>query len=397
MYRLRDAGFTAYLVGGGVRDLLLGKTPKDFDISTDARPGQLRKLFKNSRIIGRRFRLVQVFFRGDKVIEVSTFRCRGEEELNGGNEVLASNNTFGTPQEDAFRRDLTINALFYEIENFSVIDYTGGVADLKNGIIRMVGDPVRRITRDPARMLRAVRHAARSGFTIEENTWKAIVEHRQMLSRCPVSRLRDELFKDLHSGASLPWLKLAMQCSLFYVLFPSYKETLQNADTCNLLHTLLKINDRLHNEGKRLPDYLLLAVFLLPWAMAGKQILEARQGKDFFQFYRQLRQDLDEPLANLNIKKADKETITALLANLGLYTRCSEQNGWPKKMKRKSYFLQGLQFYRIYNEAIGGERIDDLQLPRQDRPQRRVRPRRPRSKVPAFAGKSKGGIFGLKK
>jgi len=131
--------------------------------------------------------------------------------------------------------------------------------------------------------------------------------------------------------------------------------------------------------------------------MAGKQILEARQGKDFFQFYRQLRQDLDEPLANLNIKKADKETITALLANLGLYTRCSEQNGWPKKMKRKSYFLQGLQFYRIYNEAIGGERIDDLQLPRQDRPQRRVRPRRPRSKVPAFAGKSKGGIFGLKK
>ena len=118
LYRLRDAGHVAYLVGGGVRDLYLGKTPKDFDISTDARPGQLRKIFKNSRLIGKRFRLVQVFFPGDKIVEVSTFRCRSEYDLNGGNssakeKVLAANNTFGTPSDDAFRRDLTINSLFY--------------------------------------------------------------------------------------------------------------------------------------------------------------------------------------------------------------------------------------------------------------------------------------------
>ncbi len=131
MYRLRDAGHKAYLVGGGVRDLYLGKKPKDFDISTDARPGQIRKLFRNSRIIGRRFRLVQIFFRGDKVVEVSTFRRRSEFDLNGADKVLASNNTFGSPEEDAFRRDLTINAIFYEIENQSIIDYTGGVQDLK--------------------------------------------------------------------------------------------------------------------------------------------------------------------------------------------------------------------------------------------------------------------------
>ncbi|HSR36801.1 MAG TPA: poly(A) polymerase, partial [Desulfurivibrionaceae bacterium] len=159
MYRLRDAGFRAYLVGGGVRDLMLGRTPKDFDISTDAHPGELRKLFRNSRIIGKRFRLVQVFYHGGKIIEVSTFRCRSEYEENGGDAVLAQNNTFGNPAEDAFRRDLTINALFYEIEHFSVIDYTGGVADLHNRIVRMVGDPERRITRDPVRMLRAIRHA----------------------------------------------------------------------------------------------------------------------------------------------------------------------------------------------------------------------------------------------
>ncbi|MDH5298078.1 MAG: poly(A) polymerase, partial [Desulfobulbaceae bacterium] len=192
LYRLRDAGFTAFLVGGGVRDLYLGKTPKDFDISTNAHPGELRKLFKNSRIIGRRFRLVQVFFRGGKIIEVSTFRCSSEHDLEGEDLVLAANNTFGNPAEDAFRRDLTINALFYEVENFSIIDYVGGVEDLNNRVIRIVGDPDRRIVRDPVRMLRAIRHAARSNFTIEPATWAAIVKHRDKLTLCPDSRIRDE-------------------------------------------------------------------------------------------------------------------------------------------------------------------------------------------------------------
>ena len=122
LHRLRDAGYSAYLVGGGVRDIYLGKTPKDFDISTNARPGQLRKLFKNSRVIGKRFRLVQVFFHGGKIIEVSTLRCRSEFYIDGSDKVLASNNTYGTVAEDALRRDLTINALFYEIENFTIID-----------------------------------------------------------------------------------------------------------------------------------------------------------------------------------------------------------------------------------------------------------------------------------
>jgi len=123
LYRLRDAGYSGYLVGGGVRDLYLGNRPKDFDISTNARPGQLRKLFRNSRTIGRRFRLVQVFFHGNKIIEVSTLRCRSEYDINDPDKVLPSNNTFGTLEEDAFRRDLTINSLFYEIQNKTIIDY----------------------------------------------------------------------------------------------------------------------------------------------------------------------------------------------------------------------------------------------------------------------------------
>src|SRR4030043_182212 len=160
LYRLYHAGYKAYLVGGSVRDLLLGKKPKDFDIVTDARPGELRKLFRNSRIIGRRFRLVQVFFRGGHIVEVSTFRRRSEfEEVQEA--TPTRDNTFGTPAEDAQRRDLTINGLFYNIADFSLVDYVGGLEDLQSGIIRVIGDPAVRFTRDPVRMLRVLRHGAR--------------------------------------------------------------------------------------------------------------------------------------------------------------------------------------------------------------------------------------------
>ena len=145
LYRLYDHGFTAYLVGGSVRDLWLGKKPKDFDIATDAQPQEIRRLFRNSRIIGRRFRLVQVFFKGGKLVEVSTFRSRSEFEGEG--DILAPNNTFGTPAEDAQRRDLTINGLFYNIGDFSLLDYVGGLEDLRQGIIRCIGDPEEKSSR----------------------------------------------------------------------------------------------------------------------------------------------------------------------------------------------------------------------------------------------------------
>ncbi len=165
LYRLHHNGYRAYLVGGSVRDLWLGKKPKDFDIATDAHPQEIRRLFRNSRIIGRRFRLVQVFFKGGKVVEVSTFRSRSEFEGEG--DILAPNNTFGTPAEDAQRRDLTINGLFYDISDFSLLDYVGGMEDLENKIIRVIGPPEVRFRRDPVRMLRVLRHAARTGFTID--------------------------------------------------------------------------------------------------------------------------------------------------------------------------------------------------------------------------------------
>jgi poly(A) polymerase len=165
LYRLSGSDHLAYLVGGAVRDLLLGHAPKDYDVATDARPQRIRRLFRNSRIIGRRFRLVHVYFR-DGIIEVSTFRRSPDpqaQESDAGDLLITDDNVFGSPREDAFRRDFTINALFYDISNFSVIDYVGGIDDLEAGIVRVIGDPGVRFCEDPVRMMRACEYAGRLG------------------------------------------------------------------------------------------------------------------------------------------------------------------------------------------------------------------------------------------
>ena len=168
LYRLRTAGYKGYLVGGSVRDLLLSRSPKDFDIGTDAHPQALRKLFRNCRMIGRRFRLAHILFANGKVVEVATFRRPPDPVTEGkGPDLLqTSDNTFGTPREDALRRDFTINGLFYDISDFSVIDYVGGLEDLEAGLIRTIGDPDIRFREDPVRMMRAVEFASRLGFAI---------------------------------------------------------------------------------------------------------------------------------------------------------------------------------------------------------------------------------------
>jgi poly(A) polymerase len=410
MHRLRDAGFSAYLVGGAVRDLYLGKKPKDFDISTNARPGELRTLFRNSRIIGRRFRLVQVFFFGGKIVEVSTLRCRSEFEEGDReeDEVLAHNNTFGSEAEDAFRRDLTINALFYEIENFTIIDYTGGVADLNNRIIRIVGEPDRRIVRDPVRMMRAIRHAARSGFTIEARTWQAIIANLDTLRLCPDSRVRDEFFKDLNSGACAPWCRLAVASGMFFLLLPCYdgiisREEEEPSGETSLLFALCQVIDRLHASGNPLPEHLLLAALLLPWGQARFDLLRPpAEGRETGAFSRTLRTQIDAQLEHLNVKRASREEITSLLVNLPVFVRHGAEQAWPGWLKRKSYFPDGLLLFQLYQEALGGSpadlapRAESAAPPRSTKP-RTGKPRQPRaeSRTPAFSGK-KGGIFGLK-
>ena len=215
LYRLRQFDHIAYLVGGSVRDLILGRHPKDFDIGTSAHPYQVKKLFRNCWIIGRRFRLAHVKF-GQKVIEVATFRRQvalGEEVVADGvpapdpttpegEHLIHHDNTFGTPEEDAFRRDFTINALFYDIGTFSVIDYVDGLADLRNGVVRSIGDPDVRLREDPVRMIRAIALAARLDFTIEPMLVDAIRTHRREIAKSSQPRLLEEYYKILRAGSA---------------------------------------------------------------------------------------------------------------------------------------------------------------------------------------------------
>jgi poly(A) polymerase len=413
--KLNDAGFAGYLVGGGVRDLYLGKTPKDFDISTDARPGQLRKLFPNSNTIGRRFRLVQIFFRGGKTIEISTLRSLSEHDLDGPEAVLAPNNTFGTLSEDARRRDLTINSLFFEIENSTIIDYVDGSLDLDRGIIRIVGEPAKRISRDPVRMMRAIRHAARINFTIEEQTWQALCDNSHMLTLCPTSRLRDEFLKDLYSGATEPWFELAADSGLLFSLFPFYRKifaanSAPSQTPRELLTGICRTIDRSNTLSlslriHRQPDFFLIGLFLIPWAEARFQLLsQFRIGAPLFQLSKKIREEIDRTIGvELNLRRSLRQEMASLLINLSQLIHNKQQDGWPKWLKKKSYFKKATLFYHFYIAATTGESIDHLL---QDSPplqptkelstRTKKSPSPPKSR-PAFTSKSKGGIFGFKK
>ncbi len=200
--RLSQGGHQAYLVGGCVRDLLLNRNPKDFDVSSSATPNEIKRLFRNCRIIGRRFRLAHIFF-GSKIIETATFRANPRANADGDAELLIHrDNVWGTDTEDAMRRDFTINGLFYDVEEEIVIDHVEGLADLKRRLIRTIGEPGVRFQEDPVRMLRAIKFAARLGFNVEDETYRAILEHRADIRKCSQPRVLEELYRLLRGGAA---------------------------------------------------------------------------------------------------------------------------------------------------------------------------------------------------
>ena len=268
LYRLQNDGFDAYLVGGCVRDLLLGREPKDFDVVTNADPEQVRKVFRNCRLIGRRFRLAHVHF-GREIIEVATFRGAGEEQndkqvLNKEGRLLRDN-VYGTIEEDVWRRDFTVNALYYNIKDFSVVDYVGGMADHKTATIRLIGDPEMRFREDPVRMLRAVRFAVKLGFRLDHDCEKAIHNDALLLSSIPSARLYDEVIKLFLSGYALQTFEMLRHYGLFQVLFPATEDSLaaeENGFPRLLLIKALQNSDNRIAEGKTVTAYFLLAAFL---------------------------------------------------------------------------------------------------------------------------------------
>lgn len=222
LYRLSGLGYTAYLVGGGVRDLLLGRKPKDFDVGTDARPNEVRRAFHNCFLVGRRFRLAHVRF-GQKVIETTTFRGASAsvgELLEQAAEGPVEDNTFGTPEEDANRRDFTVNGLFYDIKTFSVIDYVGGLKDLKKKVLRAIGDPMVRFRVDPVRMMRAVKFASRLGFKIDPKAEKAIKELHSCIANASAPRVCEEVFRLFPYGSSEKAFRMMWRFGLLGDLLP---------------------------------------------------------------------------------------------------------------------------------------------------------------------------------
>jgi len=275
LYRLRDAGFRSCLVGGGVRDLLLGQEPKDFDVATDARPDDVRRLFRNCRLIGRRFRLAHVRF-GREVIEVATFRAPYDAEDDDGDIELSDegrilrDNCYGTIDQDAWRRDFTINALYYDIANYTVLDFTTGVKDLHDGVLRLIGnDPEQRLREDPVRMLRAVRFAAKLGMRIAPELDQAMHRHADLLISAAPARLFDEVLKIFHSGFAVTCLDELERFGLFSALFPQTAHCFNASEQGPALRdfaveALRNTDSRVRDERGVHPSFLYAALLWAP-------------------------------------------------------------------------------------------------------------------------------------
>lgn len=260
LYRLQEAGFDAYIVGGGVRDLLLHLHPKDFDVATNASPEEVHRLFRNSRMIGRRFKIVHVQF-GREIIEVATFRAHHAEQEEQGsdhsrqaaNGMLLRDNVYGTLEEDVERRDFTINALYYTTKDFCIYDYHGGISDLNSRVVRIIGEPEARYREDPVRMLRAVRFAGKLGFDIEPVTAAPIHELAPLLAAVSNARLFDEVLKLLSSGHGLPTWKLMWQYGLIAPMLPDTWQSLQGDDEQTVQNRMM-IELALANTDKRIAE-----------------------------------------------------------------------------------------------------------------------------------------------
>ncbi len=268
LYRLSGAGFDAFLVGGGVRDLLLDRRPKDFDVTTSATPEDVRALFRNCRLIGRRFRLAHVHF-GSEIIEVATFRGQHQGDQGDHGQIvdgmIVRDNVYGSLEEDAWRRDFSVNSLYYNIKDFSVEDHVGGIADLKDKKLRILGDPEARYREDPVRMLRAIRFAAKLDFTIDATTEAPLFELGGLLEGVPPARLFEEVLKLFLSGYAVKTLALLRHYQLFHFLFPQTEVCLKEDETginLQFINRALENTDTRIAEGKSVTPAFIFSVFL---------------------------------------------------------------------------------------------------------------------------------------
>jgi poly(A) polymerase len=403
LYRLHQSNYAAYLVGGSVRDLLLGRRPKDFDIGTDAHPYQVKRLFKNCWIIGRRFRLAHVRF-GNKTIEVATFRRQltaaelaTPEEARDGiplehvghpghhDQMLHRDNTFGTPEEDAFRRDFTINALFYDIADFSIIDFTGGLRDLDARVIRSIGDPIERFQEDPVRMIRAVSMASRLDFTIDPPIDAAIAVHRGELARSAPARLMEEIYKLLRAGSAEKAFRMLAERRLLEPISPELQKR-AGEGLWRSLAALDTYRRRFDETPEALTNAVLLGTLLVPvgYDFRTPPVVFSEDGRP-----------KKEPALSLGLLPLARRDVERLRHILSLQRRLTDLHLSPRARRalmHRGPFHEALTWLEIHGHApetlehwrgfieaartFEGEEGADAQMPRRRRRRRRRRPYR---------------------
>ena len=364
MKRLNQHGHEAYLVGGAVRDLYLGKAPKDYDIATDATPSRLRKLFRNCRIIGRRFKIGHIYFEAGKVIEVATFRQSAANASGSANGIVRSesgiilrDNAYGTPQEDARRRDLTINGLFYDLKTFSVLDYVDGVKDIKAKIVRMISEPDLSFAEDPVRMLRALRHSARTGFRIEDETMDSIIRNHADILQANSSRLLEELLKDLRSGAAAPFFKAIFGAHLLGDLLPVLSDQISQSGGAHPFWRRIETLDSRVIAGSEFSSSISLAMLLYTTLFNEEDMWNATR-KLSPPALKQLRSNFQKSTAALQVSRRDTERILQIARNLSTFNHLLRKDRDPGKKLNKNYSRDVLDCLEIEVESTG----EDLEI-----------------------------------
>lgn len=363
LYRLHRSGYKAYLVGGSVRDLMTGRTPKDFDIGTDARPQEIRKLFRNSRVIGRRFRLAHVLFEGGKIVEVSTFRRQpdreeGEQQRAGDEDLLIrSDNTFGTPEEDAVRRDFTINGLFYDIATYAVLDYVGGVDDLSHGLVRTIGEPEIRFREDPVRMMRACEFAARLGFRMTDRLLAAIEEVRGELRKSAAPRVTEELLDPLRRGWGHDTYRLWSKTGLLDVILPELDRevgprSVRPGAHASSFWTMLAYMDERRAAGETAPEAALLGVLYLPVVFAAVRGLSGEGRKlDSARLLLALEEVVNPIALRLSLPNHTVHMLKQALYTLGRLVETRPGDPASRRVVARPYFPASVTLLSAYARA----------------------------------------------
>jgi poly(A) polymerase len=355
IYRLIRQGFTAYLVGGGVRDLLLGRSPKDFDISTNARPEEVRGIFHNCYLIGRRFRLAHIRFTGGKVIETSTFRRAPESDADpndpGADLLQRDDNFFGSAEEDARRRDFTVNGLFYDIASFSVIDYVNGMVDVRQRVIRSIGDPGIRFREDPIRMVRAVRFASRLGFAISPEDFAAISRHRHDLDRASPARLLEEICRLFAFSSGRRAMELLLSTGIMEVILPEVAQYLEKtADPSRFWRRLAALDkgDTVHPEAS--PALIFAAILGDP--LADFLDIPDLSHPENRRRLERTRSFIDMASVRLSLPRKLREKLLRLIASQSRFQGPVKKR-YTESMARQDWFSEALALAEIQSEVAG--------------------------------------------